>query len=68
VLRDLPASGELVELAETVLDGRPPLLDARWARASLETLTAISQSAAERKEVYLHKQVPAPYLTAAVPA
>lgn len=61
LLGDLPRSGELVELAETVLDGRPPLLDARWARASLETLTAIVQSAEQRKEIYLTRQVPAPY-------
>jgi phthalate 4,5-cis-dihydrodiol dehydrogenase len=67
-LRDFPPSGELVEIAETVLDGRRPLLDARWARASLETLTAIVQSAAERKEVYLSKQVPAPYPAAAAAA
>jgi len=63
VLRDLPPSGELVELAETVLDGRPPLLDARWARASLEALTAIIQSSQERREVQLSYQVPARYLS-----
>jgi phthalate 4,5-cis-dihydrodiol dehydrogenase len=67
-LQDLPPWGELVELAEAVLDGKPPLLDARWARASLETLIAIAQSAAERKEVYLSKQVPARYPKAAAAA
>lgn len=57
---DLPPSGELVELAGAVLDGRKPLLDADWARASIEVCTAMLQSSKERREIPLSHQVPSP--------
>lgn len=60
VAPDLPPTGELVELAGAVLDDRPTLLDARWARASLEICTAILESSRERREVYTQYQVPSP--------
>jgi hypothetical protein len=41
-----------------VREDRPSFCDARWAKATLEALLAIYQSARERREVQLSYQVP----------
>ncbi len=46
------------ELYQAVANGRPPTHDGRWGRATLEVCLAILQSARERREVFLTRQVP----------
>lgn len=50
--------GDLQELVNCIREDRPSFCDARWARATLEALLAIYQSARERREVQLSHQVP----------
>jgi phthalate 4,5-cis-dihydrodiol dehydrogenase len=50
--------GDLQELVNCIREGRPSFCDARWARATLEALLAVYQSARERREVQLQYQVP----------
>lgn len=65
---DPAPAGELAELASAVLGGKKPMLDARWARASLEVCTGILQSSIERREIMLQCQVPSPVRPAQRPA
>lgn len=53
-------SGELLELYDALAEDRPTLLDARWGLASMEVCLAILESSAERGEVRLNHQSPAP--------
>lgn len=53
-------SGELQELVDAVTQARPSFPDARWGKASLETIMAIFQSSRERREIMLSSQVPVP--------
>jgi phthalate 4,5-cis-dihydrodiol dehydrogenase len=53
-------SPELIELHEAITTGKPVLHGGRWGMATLEVSLAIMESARERKEVYLHHQVPVP--------
>jgi phthalate 4,5-cis-dihydrodiol dehydrogenase len=48
------------ELWNAVIDGRPPLHDGRWGRATLEVCLAMLTSARESREVALHDQVAIP--------
>lgn len=50
---------EVTELREAIA-GRPALHDGRWGMATLEVVLAIMESAAQRREVYLQRQVPVP--------
>ncbi len=51
---------EVSELQDAISGRRPALHDGRWGMATLEVVLAIMQSAAERKEIFLHHQVPVP--------
>ena len=51
---------ELEELYAAVVGGEPLWHDGRWGMATLEACLAIMQSAAERREIMLHHQVPVP--------
>ncbi len=53
-------SGELQELVDAVTQDRPGFPDARWGKATLETIMAIFQSSRERREILLSAQVPVP--------
>jgi phthalate 4,5-cis-dihydrodiol dehydrogenase len=57
-------AGELIELADSLAEGREPFLDAAWGRATLEVCVAIIESAAARRELDLKYQVPAKMLAA----
>lgn len=50
---------EMQEMYEAVVEGRPITHDGRWAMATLEVGNAIVQSARERREIMLTRQVPA---------
>jgi phthalate 4,5-cis-dihydrodiol dehydrogenase len=50
--------GELVELYEAIVNGKPVYHDGRWGMATLEVGLAIMQSARERREIMLTHQVP----------
>jgi phthalate 4,5-cis-dihydrodiol dehydrogenase len=52
--------GELVELYNAVVEGKPIYHTGRWGMATLEVCLAIMQSGRERKEIFLSRQVPAP--------
>ena len=52
-------AAELMELADSLAEGRAPYLDAAWGRATLEVCVAIIESAAARREIELKYQVPA---------
>jgi phthalate 4,5-cis-dihydrodiol dehydrogenase len=52
--------GELVELYDAVVNGKPVYHDGRWGMATLEVGLAIMQSARERREIMLSHQVPVP--------
>jgi phthalate 4,5-cis-dihydrodiol dehydrogenase len=49
---------ELEELYDSVIGGQPLWHDGRWGMATLEVCLAIIQSAKERKEIMLTRQVP----------
>ena len=49
---------EVTELYNAVVHGRHMFHDGRWGEATLEVCLGILQSAAERKEVYMTRQVP----------
>jgi phthalate 4,5-cis-dihydrodiol dehydrogenase len=51
---------ELEEIYDAVVLGKPLFHDGRWGMATLEVCLAIMQSARERKEIMLTRQVPAP--------
>jgi len=52
--------GELEELYNAVVLGKPIRHSGPWGMATLEVCLAIMQSAKERKEIFLSHQVPAP--------
>ena len=47
----------IAELYDAVCAGKPPLHNARWARATLEVSLAVLESARTHREVALHHQV-----------
>lgn len=49
---------EFTELYESLAQGRPIVHDGRWGAATLEVCFAILQSARERREITLARQVP----------
>jgi len=51
---------ELEELYRAVVEDRPVFHDGKWGTATLEAVLGIMESARERKEIYLSRQVPAP--------
>ena len=53
-------SPELMELHEAITAGRPILHGGRWGEATLEVQLAMMESARERREVFLSRQVPVP--------
>jgi phthalate 4,5-cis-dihydrodiol dehydrogenase len=50
----------LDDMRGAILEGRKPVHDGRWGKATLEVALAIQQSARERREVTLAHQVAAP--------
>jgi phthalate 4,5-cis-dihydrodiol dehydrogenase len=51
---------EVEELYDAVVKGRPVFHGGRWGAATLEVCLAMLQSAEERKEIFLSRQVPSP--------
>jgi phthalate 4,5-cis-dihydrodiol dehydrogenase len=51
---------ELREFYEAIMNNRPVRHDGRWGEATLEVCLAILQSAAEKREINLSRQIPAP--------
>jgi len=63
----LPKSAAMAGRSEVLDDmiaairaGKPPLQDGRWAKANVEVMLALLQSARERREIMLDYQVAAP--------
>lgn len=52
--------GELVEFHKAIAEGKPPFHDGRWGMATLEVALAIMESAKQRKEIMLSRQVGVP--------
>lgn len=52
-------AAELMELADSLAEGRQPYLDAAWGRATLEVCVAILESSELRRELELRYQLPA---------
>jgi phthalate 4,5-cis-dihydrodiol dehydrogenase len=48
------------ELYDAVVKGRPVFHGGRWGAATLEVCLAMLDSAKERKEILLSRQVPSP--------
>lgn len=63
-------AAELMDLYDGVVHGKPIFHDGRWGMATLEVCLAIVQSANERREIRMMRQVPMPddAVTAAVKA
>ena len=57
---------ELNEMYEAVTQDRPVRHDGRWGMATLEVQLALMESARERREIILSRQVPVPAHTTAV--
>jgi len=62
---DLPVGSrgreaEIEELYNAVVHDRPVFHDGRWGEATLEVCLAMLESAKERKEIFLSRQVPSP--------
>jgi phthalate 4,5-cis-dihydrodiol dehydrogenase len=51
---------EVEELYDAVVKGRPVFHGGRWGAATLEVCLAMLESAQQRKEVFLSRQVPSP--------
>jgi phthalate 4,5-cis-dihydrodiol dehydrogenase len=51
---------EVEELYEAVVHDRPVFHDGRWGAATLEVCLALLDSAEQRKEIFLARQVPSP--------
>jgi phthalate 4,5-cis-dihydrodiol dehydrogenase len=51
---------EIEELYGAVVHGRPVFHDGRWGEATLEVCLAMLESAKQRKEIVLERQVPSP--------
>ena len=56
----VPRAEVFDELFDAIVMGRPPLHDARWAKATLEVCLAMLDSARERREIVLRHQVAVP--------
>ena len=56
----IPRAEVIDELYAAVIEGKPPLHDGAWARATLEVCLAILQSAREKRDVTLVHQTAAP--------
>jgi phthalate 4,5-cis-dihydrodiol dehydrogenase len=56
----VPRAEVFDELFDAIVMGRPPLHDARWAKATLEVCLAMLDSARERPEIVLRHQVAVP--------
>jgi phthalate 4,5-cis-dihydrodiol dehydrogenase len=54
---------ELVELRDSIREGRAPFPDGRWGKATLEICLAMMQSSRERKEIALQHQTACPAAT-----
>ena len=50
----------LDDMIAAVRTGKPPLQDGRWAKANVEVMLMLLQSARERREIMLDHQVSAP--------
>lgn len=50
--------GVIGELYDAVTQGREPLRNARWGKATMEVSEAVLTSARERREIMLSHQVP----------
>jgi phthalate 4,5-cis-dihydrodiol dehydrogenase len=57
---EIPRTGAIDELYDSVVRGIPPVHSGEWAMATLEVCLAILRSAAERREIELQHQVPSP--------
>jgi len=62
---DLPVGSrgreaEIEELYNAVVHDRPVFHDGRWGEATLEVCLAMLESAKERKEIFLSRQIPSP--------
>nr|ART40137.1 K174 [uncultured bacterium] len=53
-------AAELMDLYNGVVHGKPIFHDGRWGMATLEVCLAIVQSAQERREILMSRQVPLP--------
>jgi phthalate 4,5-cis-dihydrodiol dehydrogenase len=53
----VPRSEVIDELYDAVIKQRPPVHTGEWALATLEVCLAVLQSARERREVELRRQV-----------
>jgi predicted dehydrogenase len=51
-------NGEIDELYDCLVHGKPLLHDGRWGAATVEVCVAMLRSTAERKEIHLTRQVP----------
>jgi phthalate 4,5-cis-dihydrodiol dehydrogenase len=58
--RAFPDKGPVIdEMVDAVMNGRQPLHNGEWGMATMEVCQAILQSARERKEIFLSRQVAA---------
>src|SRR5580704_11805012 len=56
----MPGRSEVLDdMIAAIRIGKPPLQDGRWAKANVEAMLALLQSAWERREIILNFQVPA---------
>ena len=53
----VPRAEVIDELHAAIVEGRPPLHDGRWSRATLEVCLALATSSREQREVTLEHQV-----------
>jgi len=56
--KDEGRAAELKSLQAAITENRPPFLDGRWGKATLEVCLAMLQSSKERSEITLSHQVP----------
>lgn len=56
--KDEGRAAELKSLQTAIDENRPPFLDGRWGKATLEVCLAMLQSSKERREITLSHQVP----------
>jgi phthalate 4,5-cis-dihydrodiol dehydrogenase len=56
--KDEGRAAELKSLQTAIAENRPPFLDGRWGKATLEVCLAMLQSSKERREITLSHQVP----------
>jgi phthalate 4,5-cis-dihydrodiol dehydrogenase len=56
--KDEGRAAELKSLQDAIDENRPPFLDGRWGKATLEVCLAMLESSKERREITLSHQVP----------